>query len=277
METSQSAPQASYWRQQIENALLAPIRSMRLVYLPLLMVYFAYWRHWPGGRRARLLDQELLTGPRPSWPLSACGYAAVTIKMVFASSSIRGAFGSRRRSYVFAAQRSSRSPSSCWRAAAAGSPSCPRPALCHRLADQRHRHRPARRGGGRLSTELVPRVNADGSPGSSEIDHDLGMVQVLGRLALYFGISRLPASPACWRRSSRTQGFLIGPRCPLISISVHCLSVGHRRATAIDWRILGGGLVFGAVVTLLGVTAVPFGQGSFSLLSRPSYLDAHAR
>ena len=32
----------NYWRQQIENALLAPIRAMRLAYLPLLMVYFAY-------------------------------------------------------------------------------------------------------------------------------------------------------------------------------------------------------------------------------------------
>jgi hypothetical protein len=32
---------ASYWRAQIEKALLAPVRAMRLVYLPLLMVYFA--------------------------------------------------------------------------------------------------------------------------------------------------------------------------------------------------------------------------------------------
>ena len=33
---------ADYWKQQIENALLAPVRAMRLEYLPLLMVYFAY-------------------------------------------------------------------------------------------------------------------------------------------------------------------------------------------------------------------------------------------
>jgi len=32
----------NYWRQQIESALLAPIRAMRMAYLPLLMVYFAY-------------------------------------------------------------------------------------------------------------------------------------------------------------------------------------------------------------------------------------------
>src|SRR5215813_6675164 len=31
-----------YWREQLEKALLAPVRAMRLSYLPLLMVYFAY-------------------------------------------------------------------------------------------------------------------------------------------------------------------------------------------------------------------------------------------
>ena len=31
-----------FWKQQIERALLAPIRAMRREYLPLLMVYFAY-------------------------------------------------------------------------------------------------------------------------------------------------------------------------------------------------------------------------------------------
>ena len=38
----QAPRHADYWKQQIENALLAPMRAMRLVYLPLLMVYFAY-------------------------------------------------------------------------------------------------------------------------------------------------------------------------------------------------------------------------------------------
>jgi hypothetical protein len=41
MDATQPAP-SSYWRQQIENALLAPVRAMRLNYLPLLMVYFSY-------------------------------------------------------------------------------------------------------------------------------------------------------------------------------------------------------------------------------------------
>ena len=37
-----SPTHVDYWKQQIENALLAPVRAMRLAYLPLLMVYFAY-------------------------------------------------------------------------------------------------------------------------------------------------------------------------------------------------------------------------------------------
>src|SRR5262245_22604819 len=36
------ASTGGYWRDQIERALLAPVRAMRREYLPLLMVYFAY-------------------------------------------------------------------------------------------------------------------------------------------------------------------------------------------------------------------------------------------
>ena len=37
-----SPSHVAYWKQRIERAILAPIRAMRLAYLPLLMVYFAY-------------------------------------------------------------------------------------------------------------------------------------------------------------------------------------------------------------------------------------------
>ncbi|NJO23621.1 MAG: folate/biopterin family MFS transporter [Sphingomonadales bacterium] len=36
------APRGGYAREQLERALLAPIRAFRWTYLPLLMVYFAY-------------------------------------------------------------------------------------------------------------------------------------------------------------------------------------------------------------------------------------------
>ena len=49
---------ADYWKQQIENALLAPVRAMRLEYLPLLMVYFAYGAMGLTAVAEELLDQE---------------------------------------------------------------------------------------------------------------------------------------------------------------------------------------------------------------------------
>ena len=33
---------SALWSERLEGALLAPIRAMRMRYLPLLMVYFAY-------------------------------------------------------------------------------------------------------------------------------------------------------------------------------------------------------------------------------------------
>ena len=103
-----------------------------------------------------------------------------------------------------------------------------------------------------MSTEVVPRTNADGSPrAKAEIDHDLGMVQVLGRLALSFGIFSV-AGLSGWLAAVGlllTRSFCCGLIVPLVSISgallVH-LETSEQRPT--DWRILGGGLVFGAFV-----------------------------
>jgi hypothetical protein len=53
-----------------------------------------------------------------------------------------------------------------------------------------------------MSTEVVARVDPDGTPrAKAAIDHDLGMVQVLGRLALSFGIFSV-AGISGWLASS---------------------------------------------------------------------------
>ncbi len=114
-----------------------------------------------------------------------------------------------------------------------------------------------------MSTEVVERVNADGSPrAKAEIDHDLGMVQVLGRLALGFGIFAV-AGISGWLAQIVTYQtvFLCGLVVPLISISgalLVKLDPSEQRPT--DWRILGGGLVFGAVVVLLALSNVQYNQ-----------------
>ena len=96
----------------------------------------------------------------------------------------------------------------------------------------------------------------------AEIDHDLGMVQVLGRLSLSFGIfvvAGLSGLLAQWL--SYQTVFLLGLIVPLISISgalMVRLETSEQRPT--DWRILGGGLVFGACVTLLALSSLPLRQ-----------------
>jgi hypothetical protein len=88
------------------------------------------------------------------------------------------------------------------------------------------------------------------------------MVQVLGRLALAFGIFAV-AGISGWLASwvSYSTVFLCGLVVPVVSISgallVH-LETSERRAT--DWRILGGGLVFGAFVVAMALSGVDYSQ-----------------
>ena len=114
-----------------------------------------------------------------------------------------------------------------------------------------------------MSTEVVPRTNPDGSPrAKADIDHDLGMVQVLGRLALAFGSFR----------RGRDLG-LAG----LLGLLLHGLPVRSHRARDLglgrpagaprdqgarptDWRILGGGVVFGAFVVAMALSGIGYSQ-----------------
>ena len=114
-----------------------------------------------------------------------------------------------------------------------------------------------------MSTEVVPLANPDGSPRTkADIDHDLGMVQVLGRLALAFGIFAV-AGVSGWLASwvSYSTVFLCGLIVPVISISgalLVRLETSEQRPT--DWRILGGGVVFGAFVVVMALSDIGFSQ-----------------
>ena len=100
-----SAPaHGNYWRQQIENALLAPIRAMRLAYLPLLMVYFAYGATGlTAVAQTFWVKRDLTLTPTELASLSVWFTLPWTIKMVFGELvDTVPFFGSQRRSYVFA-------------------------------------------------------------------------------------------------------------------------------------------------------------------------------
>jgi MFS family permease len=114
-----------------------------------------------------------------------------------------------------------------------------------------------------MTTEVVERRDAAGNPRpEAEVHADLAMVQVLGRLALSFGL--FAASGLGGYLASilpYDQVFLIALVVPVISITgVIMVRIDSSERLPIDWRVLGGGLAFGAVVVALGVLRVPFGQ-----------------
>ena len=96
------------------------------------------------------------------------------------------------------------------------------------------------------------------------------MVQVLGRIALSAGILAV-AGLSGWLASifSRETVFFMGLVIPAISITGVFLrgNAGRRSAAPTDWRILGGGIAFGAVVIVLGVGGVPYAQEIIFVLS----------
>ena len=120
-----------------------------------------------------------------------------------------------------------------------------------------------------ISTEVVPRTDASGDRPEPVVKAELGMVQVLGRLSLSGGILAV-AGLSGWLAGlfERETVFLIGLAIPLISI-LGVFIMGREIATPrpIDWRSLGGGLAFGAVVAGLGLGGVPYAQELIFLVS----------
>jgi hypothetical protein len=114
-----------------------------------------------------------------------------------------------------------------------------------------------------MSTEVVSRVNEDGTPRpQADVDRDLGMVQVLGRLALSAGIFAVAGLAGYLAQILPYHVvFLLGLVVPVISVSGALLvNLETTERRPIDWRILGGGIAFGVGVTLLGVVGVPHSQ-----------------
>lgn len=266
MDVARAAP-TSYWRQQIEKALLAPIRAMRLRYLPLLMVYFAY-----GALGLVGVAQTFWVRKSLSWSPAELAALAVwfglpwTIKMVFGELvDAVPLLGSQRRAYVFLGAGLVSAGLVMLAGSAGGWFTLLPPdqvyvvasllsvtglVLQDVVADA-------------MSTEVVPRANPDGSARAKpQIDHDLGMVQVLGRLALLFGLFAVAGlSGLLAHYLSYDKVFLLGLIVPAISLTgamLVRLETSERRP--IDWRILGGGLAFGAVVLALALGGMPYSQ-----------------
>jgi hypothetical protein len=254
-------------RQALRESLLRPIQSFRLSYLPVLMVYFAYGA-------LGLIDVSRDMWVKESLTLTPAELAGIgvwlslpwTIKMVFGElvDSVP-LFGSQRASYVIMGAACTAAGLITLAGAAGGwLKFLPRDELYifgallivigtviqDVVADA-------------MSTEVVVRTNTDGSPRpDADVRAELGMVQVLGRLALSAGILAV-AGVSGWIASfmTRENVFLLGLIIPLISITgafIRRQTPAERRP--IDWRIMGGGIAFGAVVLGLALGGVPYAQ-----------------
>src|SRR5262245_15945196 len=132
------------------------------------------------------------------------------------------------------------------------------------------RHRPSGRGRGCYLHGGGPahRYRGNERPDDS-VRVELGMVQVLSRLAVSAGVLAV-AGLSGWLASSmpRQDVFVIGLIIPAFSVAgVFLRGAETMERRPIDWRILGGGIVFGVVVVVLGASGVPFGEEIIFVIS----------
>ena len=121
-----------------------------------------------------------------------------------------------------------------------------------------------------MSTEVVSRVDEGGRRRPEhDVRTELGMVQVIGRLALSIGILTV-AGLSGWLAKfvERETVFLLGLIVPAISmVGVLSIRSENTERQPLNWGILGGGLAFGATVLGLAIGKVPFAQELIFALS----------
>ena len=277
-ETSQPVPSpvapGASTRPAWFESLLRPIRAFRPSYMPVVMVYFAY-----GALGLIDVTRDLWIKESLSLTPSQLAGVAVwlslpwTVKMVFGEmvDSVP-IFGSQRKSYIIIGATFTAAGLVTLAGAAGRWIVFARPDQLYILgamlivigtviqdvvADA-------------MSTEVVARTDANGKERpDEEVRAELGMVQVLGRLALSAGILAV-AGLSGWLANfvDRQTVFLLGLAIPVISVTgVFLRGTETSEIRPIDWRILGGGIVFGATVLALGIGGVPYAQEIIFVIS----------
>ena len=270
-------PQEKNWlRLRLEKAFLTPIRAARKRYIPLLLVYFAYGLSGFSAIALSFWEKENLS-------LSATQLISIsvwimvpwTLKMVFGQmvDSVP-IFGSRRKSYIFLGALlmavgslllvglAGRYPWAMW----IGSEytvyllSAVFTTFGFVIQDTT---------ADTMTTEVVERhhiVRGKKVPRSEQdIQSDLAMVQVLGRLALSiagFAVAGLGGWLAS--RFSYEAVFWMTLGVPVISILGACFikleQMEGEGRTSVDMKILIGGIGFAVFSIVMAVVDAPFSQ-----------------
>jgi hypothetical protein len=259
---------------RLNSDLLRPIRGFRLTYLPLVMVYFAYGALGIIDVSRDLWIKERLTlNPAELASIGVWLSLPWTIKMVFGElvDSVP-IFGSQRRSYILIGA----SLAACGMLTLAGAAGG---WLAFIRADRLYvlgamlivigtviQNVVAEA----MSTEVVSRRDVAGNARpEDDVRAELGMVQVISRLAMWIGILAV-AGLSGWLANifDRETVFLLGLIVPGISvIGVLLIRLETHEQRPLDWRILGGGMAFGAAILALAFSPVPFGQELIFILS----------
>lgn len=249
------------------ETLARPIEAFRLRYVPLILIYFAYGAlGLIDVSRDMWVKERLTLAPAELASIGVWLTLPWTVKMVFGQlvDSVP-IFGSQRRSYIVIGAFFTAAGMLTLSGAAGGWLVFLRPDQLYVLgamlivigtviqdvvADA-------------MSTEVVSRVDEAGQPRpDAELKSELGMVQVLGRLALSAGILAV-AGLSGWLATyfDRSTVFMMGLVVPALSLlSVFLVKTDRGEPRPIDWRILGGGIAFGVAVLALALGNVPFGQ-----------------
>jgi hypothetical protein len=256
------------------DSILRPIRAFRLNYVPVVMVYFAY-----GALGLIDVTRDLWIKESLSFTPSQLAGIAVwltlpwTVKMVFGELvDTVPIFGSQRKAYILigavlmaAGLVILAGAAGRWLTFARADHLYIAGAMLVTIgtvvqdvvADA-------------MSTEVVSRTDAAGNERPDNVVRaELGMVQVLGRLAVSAGVLAV-AGLSGWLANfmPRQDVFLIGLIIPAISVAgVFLRGTETMERRPIDWRILGGGIVFGVIVVVLGVGGMPFGQEIIFVIS----------
>jgi MFS family permease len=256
------------------DSILRPIQSFRLSYVPVVMVYFAYGSlGLVDVTRDLWIKESLSLAPAQLAGIAVWLLLPWTIKMVFGELvDTVPIFGSQRKSYILMGATFMAAGLVTLAGAAGGWLTVMRPDKLYVLgamlitvgtvvqdvvADA-------------MSTEVVARTDETGKERPDNVVRtELGMVQVLGRLAVSGGIL-VVAGLSGWLADvmARQTVFLVALIIPVISVAgVFLRGTETTERRPIDWRILGGGIAFGAVVAALGLGEIPFGQEIIFVIS----------
>ena len=261
-------------RERLEAAVLAPVRAFRRRYLPLLMVYFAYGALGLTAIATTFWVKQATTlTPADLAALGVWLSLPWAIKMVFGELvDAVPVLGSQRRAYVLIGAALIAASYLILAGTAAGVLRFAAPGTLYVIASIVSVLGVVLQDvvADAMSTEVVDRTNPDGSPREqADIDRDLGMVQVLGRLAVSLGIFTVAGLGGVLAQYLPYWAvFLIGLVVPLVSISGAMLvQLETSETRAVDWTILGGGLAFGGLVIVLGLSGIPGRQEVVFLIS----------